>query len=631
MLWPAAMHYATLFVVREDSAAAALALAASGAFAPDVCEIEGERLPELPGETFRERFHSARTRLEKLLAYCGLDLATLTPPAPRVVTEAELAALDDWLGTAWVECSRHQEHVRRCEEQTRHYEALLRSLDSFASLDIDLTLLKQGGRFLDVRVGSIPSMEVARLNSALALADYRLDTYYNEAGQSHCLIAGPRGHEAQIDPLLAAAGWRALAVPSEFQGRPEAVRVRLKAALAASASEHAQSCALLAGAQDLHRPRLIEAAHTLHCAAAHAELAPLLRARGALAAVSGWVPLKALPTLRRQLDATLPQRYLLTTRPPRADERAQVPTLTRHPRWLAPFAALVRNYGVPAYGEIDPTWLFAFSFVAMFGMMFGDIGHGAVIMLLGWVPALRFARPMFIAAGVSSMLFGWAYGSVFGYEHWVHPLWMSPMSDPMRMLTVALYWGIAFILLAVGLSIVNRLARGERQAALLDARGLAGGLFYLGLLLAVWHASQRRALGPEAWLLPALPFAVLLLHLWRHQRGSLAERLLVVAVEGFETVINYIANTLSFLRVAAFSLNHVALAIAVFALADLLEGPGHWIVVILGNLFILVLEGAIVAIQVLRLEYYEGFSRFFCGTGRAWRPLALCAAPPNPS
>jgi V/A-type H+-transporting ATPase subunit I len=90
--------------------------------------------------------------------------------------------------------------------------------------------------------------------------------------------------------------------------------------------------------------------------------------------------------------------------------------------------------------------------------------------------------------------------------------------------------------------------------------------------------------------------------------------------------MSYFANTLSFLRVAAFSLNHAALALAVFALAGTMEAAGHWMVVILGNIFILILEGAIVAIQVLRLEYYEGFSRFFSGDGRAFQPLMLAAS-----
>ena len=83
------------------------------------------------------------------------------------------------------------------------------------------------------------------------------------------------------------------------------------------------------------------------------------------------------------------------------------------------------------------------------------------------------------------------------------------------------------------------------------------------------------------------------------------------------------ANTLSFIRVAAFSLNHVALALAVFALANGLESVGHWLTITFGNVVIIVLEGGIVAIQALRLMYYEGFSRFFSGDGTPFIPLKL--------
>jgi V/A-type H+-transporting ATPase subunit I len=112
---------------------------------------------------------------------------------------------------------------------------------------------------------------------------------------------------------------------------------------------------------------------------------------------------------------------------------------------------------------------------------------------------------------------------------------------------------------------------------------------------------------------------------WQRNSGPIAERIAIVAIEGFDTLLGYIANTLSFLRVAAFSLNHVALAIAVFTIANGMGPAGHWTTVVVGNVFILVLEGAIVTIQALRLEYYEGFSRFFSGDGREFKPLRFGA------
>jgi V/A-type H+-transporting ATPase subunit I len=110
---------------------------------------------------------------------------------------------------------------------------------------------------------------------------------------------------------------------------------------------------------------------------------------------------------------------------------------------------------------------------------------------------------------------------------------------------------------------------------------------------------------------------------WRHSDRPFGERAITVAIEGFETIMGFLSGTLSFLRVAAFSLNHVALATAVFALAAMMDSFGHWTTIVLGNVFIIVLEGAIVAIQTMRLEYYEGFSRFFGGDGYTFKPLSL--------
>jgi V/A-type H+-transporting ATPase subunit I len=116
---------------------------------------------------------------------------------------------------------------------------------------------------------------------------------------------------------------------------------------------------------------------------------------------------------------------------------------------------------------------------------------------------------------------------------------------------------------------------------------------------------------------------LMLFYLWRESSGHLSERILMVLVEGLEIVINQVSASLSFLRVAAFTLNHIALCAAVFALAGMLDTVGHWVTVVLGNLFVIVMEGAIVAIQCLRLEYYEGFSRFFSGRGKPFRPLKM--------
>jgi V/A-type H+-transporting ATPase subunit I len=295
----------------------------------------------------------------------------------------------------------------------------------------------------------------------------------------------------------------------------------------------------------------------------------------------------------------------------------------RRGRLLAPFQGLVRNFGIPAYREIDPSILFALSYILMFGMMFGDIGHGLVIALASVALRKRFpgVGPIGVSIGLSSVLFGFAYGSLFGYEHIIDPLWMSPMHDPARALLMAVIWGAGFLLVANLLAIRNDLMNGLAQQAIHSGRGIAGLLFYLAAAWACYRLLRDEAFGWVETLALVVPLALMIRFQWRHADGPLWERGLVVLIETLEHVINSVSGTLSFLRVAAFSLNHIALAAAVFAIAGMMDTIGHGITVVLGNLFIIVLEGAIVAIQCLRLEYYEGFSRFFSGKGKAFEPL----------
>jgi V/A-type H+-transporting ATPase subunit I len=260
--------------------------------------------------------------------------------------------------------------------------------------------------------------------------------------------------------------------------------------------------------------------------------------------------------------------------------------------------------------------------------MFGDVGHGGVILILALLLYRRLGRVAWvgIAAGAASMCFGLLYGSVFGYEHLISPVWLSPLQDPTRVLTVAVLFGVGFITFTLLANIYNQLNAGQPAQALFDSTGLAGLIFYLGATGSVMGLAGLADFGPPAWVAAALGIGAVAVFKWVETRSSLGERTLVAAIETLETGINLFANTLSFMRVAAFSLNHVALALAVFTIANGLGTAGHWLTIALGNLIIIVLEGGIVAIQALRLMYYEGFSRFFSGDGTEFVPLKLADA-----
>ena len=425
--------------------------------------------------------------------------------------------------------------------------------------------------------------------------------------------------------VLDTAGFRTLEIPPELQAEPDTAEARLnqrretveQASRELDTEVHAWG---VAAREELERAALV-----LYLAAPYVTLGEAARHRGNLSRLQGWVPAEDMTQVKHALSEKLATPFVVEARDPLPEERPLVPSVMRHSRLLRPFSALVTQYGVPRYGEVNPTHLFALTYILMFGMMFGDVGHGAVILAVSLL--LRRKLGSFtafgLAAGVSSILFGFLYGSIFGYEHVLHAIWIAPLTDPLYMLTVALLWGIGFITLATLLNILNHLFQGDRIGALFADNGLLSLLLYAGLLGSGYSFYQSGGIGLLWASLSILTLIGIFAHKLIEQDAPIGERILVAFIETFETITGFVSNTLSFLRVAAFSLNHVALAIAVFTLANMMGETGHWITVVLGNVFILVLEGLIVAIQVLRLEFYEGFSRFYAGDGKAFKPLTL--------
>ncbi len=623
---PLPMRRVSLFLLREELPAAALALGECGVFDPQQQEYQHSEHGGRPGHDYQQLYRSARVRLDKILAHTEIapDF-TNEELVPRVVSEVELRELNEWLGMVWRECSQCEENQRDLQERERTVEQLRHTLKNFAMLDIDLGQLQGERVFLDIHIGNLPEASLKRLTDAVSLIGYTVTVYLRSEQTAHVVLAGLKGAEEELASVLEAASFRRMALPEEFSATPMEVQRQLRERERSNQARRQELAIEMSKRRERYAEGLRKAEVTLRLAAPHAELVEAVSGRGALVVLTGWVPEDRMAQLRASLGERLSGGFALEDRAPTLEECAQVPSLQRFPAILRPFADLVRNYGIPRYTEVDPTWLFAVTFILMFGMMFGDVGHGATFALLAWWQRKRLKQytPFALLAGGTSIVFGLLYGSLFGNEHILTPLWMSPLSDPILMLTLALVWGVGFILLATGLTIRNRLVDGRYAEALATGDGLAGLVFYLLLLFTLYRLAQGAEVGLPLLAALGAPFLVVLISLWRHNKAPLVERILIVVIEGFETVMKYVSNTLSFLRVAAFSLNHVALAIAVYTLAEMMQQTGYWLTLVLGNIFIMVLEGGIVAIQVLRLEYYEGFSRFFSGDGRPFKPVVL--------
>jgi V/A-type H+-transporting ATPase subunit I len=365
------------------------------------------------------------------------------------------------------------------------------------------------------------------------------------------------------------------------------------------------------------------------------------RARGAIrhgrfAAFVGWTPEQE----REHLTARLGEAGAAVVELPRPPW-PEPPTLLQPVRGTTAFRPLVETYGAAPYKDIDPTPFAAVSFVLMFGMMFGDVGHGIVLALLGL--ALRRSRNerlarlrrfwvFLVAAGLAAAAFGTLYGEAFGPTGVVPALWLEPIDDPVALLAAAVGVGAALLAVSYALGIVNRWREQGGLQALVAPSGVAGFLVFLGIGVAAgaWYWGSTALLAAGA---AAAVTGVLLLGAGFHaEAGRGAAAVTQATVEIADAVIRVVANVVSFTRLAAFGLMHAALGAVVFDAASALWGGVTGsvlaaLVFVLGNALTFSIEVLVAGVQALRLEYYELFSRIFVGEGRRFSPWHIPLQP----
>jgi V/A-type H+-transporting ATPase subunit I len=353
---------------------------------------------------------------------------------------------------------------------------------------------------------------------------------------------------------------------------------------------------------------------------------------GSFAAWVGWAPTDALGPLNDDLGRIGAAAVELA--PP---AWVEPPTLLSPVKVEQPFRPLVQSYGTTPYGDIDPTAFTIVSFVVMFGIMFGDVGHGLVLVLLSlWLRRRkkgRFAafRGLWVipfAAGLAGMFFGFLYGECFGPTGLVPTLWLDPLEEPVTLLVVALAIGVVLLTISYVLGIVNRWRHFGLREALLAQFGVAGlSVFVGGLILAGGVYSGLVVLQVAGAVVATVGVVLLAVGLVL-EAGHGATALTQVAIELFDAVVRLFSNLVSFTRLAAFGLMHAALGLVVFEAASALWGGPVGVVLgtlvfVVGNTATFALEALVTGVQALRLEYYELYSRIFSGEGHAFAPWAL--------
>ena len=325
------------------------------------------------------------------------------------------------------------------------------------------------------------------------------------------------------------------------------------------------------------------------------------------------------------------------------------PTKLENPKLFRPFEMFVQMYGLPAHDEMDPTVFVGLTYSFIFGAMFGDVGQG-LLLLLGGALIYHFKKAplagIIASAGVFSTIFGFLFGSIFGFEDVIPALWIRPINHMTTLpflgklntvFIVAVAFGMLLIMVAMVLHIINALKSKDIGAAWFDPNGLAGLIFYAAVVAVIILFMTGRPL-PGSIVMAVMFGVPLIVMLFREPITHMIEKrtekmetgkamfLVQGFFEMFETLLSYFSNTISFIRIGAFAVSHAAIMEVVLQLAGAESGNPNWIGVIAGNLFVCAFEGLIVGIQVLRLEYYEMFSRFYKGSGHAFDPYTKKSA-----
>ena len=658
MLRAVPMAHVRIQIAGRDAASATRAIAQAGLL--HLVDIAHGRLDVAPPATAEllAAFQALRERIRALAASLGLPLRD---PAGRVPAEQER-------GDFQIERERLEAALAPIEEQTA--AACDRSAAAQAAQESAEAARRQQARI------DAASIDLARL-CGLEYATVRLGTAAQEELESLALLLAPAPFvvvplDSGPSPLVAAV------VPRSLQDRLAASLRLVKIEEIVPAIPPAPDGAALDAAA-LAAARASEAARTAvdEARAAHASTIATLWQRadtavllleaqlhfvaaGRFVVISGWVPAEDAPALRDAVLAATDRRAIVEIQRPDDLPEARsgslkIPILYRNPLLLRPFQGLLELYGTPKYRELEPTAFLAASFLLMFGLMFGDVGHGAVLFAAGYyvfryVPRFLDYGILLMEAGAASAVFGLLYGSLFGIQDVLPVLWLEPIRDLPRFMGIALAFGAFLITVGFALNIVNSWRLGERGLAIWGTRGLFGAFLYWTCVgLAVRALLPRGPIVP-GWLLALVGGGALALLLGRR---PLLRRLdpgrartsdapatprwlmaLEASVEIVDALFSYFANTISFVRIAAFAAVHAGVFVAMFAVADSLGqfrlgGVLSVVALVGGNVVLILLEGLTVSVQVLRLEYYEFFSKFFRGGGEAYRPLMLRPSPPR--
>ncbi|WP_040197986.1 V-type ATP synthase subunit I [Candidatus Soleaferrea massiliensis] len=634
---------------RRDLDAALLQCAASGIFHPETIPVS----PKL-GDKFK-KLSEDNPYADMLKRVVDILIMSGVKPAYRDYSSLSLDRenMDDFIRDFTGRLNAYPQKIGALSEEIAQQQQALIQLEHVMSLDVDFDAIF-ACQYLKVRFGRIPTESYEKL-SFYKERPFIFQSFDHDADYHWCVYFAPSEEIDMVDNMFSSLFFERIRIPDYAHGTPSEAKAYIKQCLE---DENAKKEAL-----EKERDKLI---------AEHSEL--ILQIYSKLKCISDSLKLKKYVLVMTGEDTVVETFYMtgfipqceeaafkeafgaldsvdIIYQPPEIDRRFKVPVKLKNNRFFRPYEQFVEMYGVPSYKGIDPTPFLAITYTILFGIMFGDLGQGILISIIGWImfkwKKMNLGKIM-MRIGVSSAVFGCLYGSVFGFEHVLDPVYkalfgldekpIEPLQPDMIniILLSAIALGVVLILSSMIFNIILNFKQKEYGKALFGQNGIAGLVFYGSVITAavLMMMFNINILTP-AFILPCVVLPILLIflceplsraikkHKLEKPEDGIGSFILESFFECFEVVLSFVSNTVSFLRVGGFVLSHAGMMLVVFTLADM-AGPVAYIpVVIIGNLFVMALEGLIAGIQVLRLEFYEMFSRFFDGDGKEYEPVTI--------
>ncbi len=557
----------------------------------------------------------------------------------------------------------HERELKAAEDLKKIDQAITEAV-AFSNLKISYSELESLS-FLTMRIGKIPPENFDFLQASIGS---RATVVRLGEDNSRILVACSKKARFAVDTELKKCDFVEIQVPKDFKGIPEDALVSLKKEKLEAEQALEEIQVERKNYAQTHKDTLIRLLELFSVDSQIYDIQNKLESTEFVYRINGWVPTCLTAKMTADLDALTEKRIGIRLYHPEEvasviSGSEQVPVQLRHGKIVSSFERMIFSYGSPLYGTIDPTPFVALFFTLLFGIMFGDAGQGLVFLLVGILMAAKKVKfggwekfgPVFIAIGISSTIMGLLTGEFFANEEilapfsrWVTGLFGEPRNQilPMmptgssesikRMFTFFGFTvGVGFIINSTGLiiNIINQFSLHRPGRAIFGKTGITGAVFFwyviaFALRIAFFHHSPAI----YDWIIIGVslfftafgePFARAI----EKERPVLENGAFSAVISGIveiiEVVSSYLSNSVSFLRVGAFALAHAVLGYIIEKMVGIAPFAGGIAISIVGNAIVIVLEGMIVAIQVIRLQYYEFFSKFFNETGREFKPFAF--------